>query len=97
MIGRIADEAVGRAFWDVFLSPEEVDMDRDLFARLVAGGAPPDATQWRIRKGHARQVAWSNATLVAPWGRVEYIIATGIDVSEQKDVEEALRPSKGPA
>jgi PAS domain S-box-containing protein len=94
MIGHNAEGAVGRAFWDVFLPPEEVAGDRALFERLVAGGPTLDTSRWRIRNGHDRHIAWSNATLVSPSGGVEYVIATGIDVTELKEVEEALREAK---
>jgi PAS domain S-box-containing protein len=92
MIGHTADVAVGRAFWDVFVPPADAQGDRELFEGLVAMGGPNlDATHWRIRNGHDRQIAWSNATLTDETGSVTHVIATGIDITDLNHVEEALR------
>ncbi len=38
-------------------------------------------------------MAWSNTALLGPQGQVEYVIATGIDITDQEKSEAALRES----
>jgi PAS domain S-box-containing protein len=46
------------------------------------------------KTGQQRMIAWSNAVLLDRTGAVEYIITTGVDITEQKQVEETLRQSE---
>jgi PAS domain S-box-containing protein len=46
------------------------------------------------KTGQKRLIAWSTATLFDKSGLVEYVIATGIDITEQKQAETALRESE---
>ncbi len=49
---------------------------------------------WVARDGSCRLIAWSNTVLRNQDGVVEYIISIGIDVTERRQVEEALKESK---
>jgi PAS domain S-box-containing protein len=44
--------------------------------------------------GGRRMIAWSNTTLIGKTGTVEYVIGTGIDVTERREAEAALRDSE---
>lgn len=46
------------------------------------------------KTGQQRLIAWSTATLLDKNGMVEHIIATGIDITEQKQAEAALQESE---
>ncbi|MCL4303077.1 MAG: PAS domain S-box protein [Anaerolineae bacterium] len=46
------------------------------------------------KTGQQRLIAWSTSTLFDRSGLVEYVIATGIDITEQKRAETALRESE---
>ncbi|GIK39459.1 MAG: hypothetical protein BroJett011_32920 [Chloroflexota bacterium] len=46
------------------------------------------------KTGQQRLIAWSTATLFDKSGQVEYVIATGVDITEQKRAETALRESE---
>ncbi len=89
------EEVRGRAFWDFLLTPGELETVKGVFARLRSGQFPnehendwvaKDATRWRIM--------WSNTAIVDDRGEVEYIIATGIDITERKKAELALQESQ---
>ena len=86
------EEIKGRPFWEVFLLPEETDRIRGVFEQLCAGCFPNSAENfWRTKNQDLRLISWSNTALVDASGRVEHIIATGIDITDHRRAEEELR------
>jgi PAS domain S-box-containing protein len=86
------DEVRGQHFWDIFLVPEELEPVKAVFAELSAGQFPnTHENVWVARDGSQRSISWSNTALVDGTGSVEYVIGTGIDVTERRRAEEALR------
>jgi len=89
------DEVKGRPFWDVFLIPEEAEAVKGVFGKLRAGQFPNEhENHWITKDGRRRLIAWSNTALLDDHGSVEYIVGTGIDLTERKRGEEALRDSE---
>lgn len=85
-------EVRGRAFWELFLLDDELTRVRAVFADLCAGRFPnAHENHWRTRDGRQRLIAWANTARVDAAGRVEYVIASGIDVTEQRAAEEEAR------
>ncbi|MCY2929209.1 MAG: PAS domain S-box protein [Planctomycetota bacterium] len=77
------DDVRGRAFWDLFVAPEEADGVRAAFAQLRAGHFPnAHETYWLTREGSRRRIAWSNSCLLDEDGQVEFVIGTGVDITE---------------
>jgi PAS domain S-box-containing protein len=82
------DEAVrGRHFWDVFPVPEDADA---LGEALLAGGAAEHEHRWRGADGSAVDVAWKVQPIQDGSGRARLLLS-GIDVTERKRQEDALR------
>ncbi len=78
--------------WDRFVVPEEADSVRGVFLALTAGDFPnTHENDWLTRDGERRRINWSNTALLGPDGGVQYVIATGTDVTEQRRSENALR------
>lgn len=95
LTGYTFDEVEGKPFWDLFLIPEEVEPVKAVFEQLEAGQFPNAyENHWLTRDGGRRLIAWSNTTLLGKAGGVEYIIATGIDMTERRQAELALRESE---
>ena len=82
----------GRQFWDILLLPEETDMVKGVFEKLSSGQFPSRAENYWVTKDNDRRlIAWSNTILRGDDGRVEYVIGTGIDITEQRQAEEKIK------
>ena len=93
--GYKADEVVGRFVWDMLIPPEQVEGVKAVFNNLVAGMFPNRYENYWVAKDGARKlISWSNTALLAPDGSVEFVIPTGIDLSERKRLEDQLRQSQ---
>lgn len=87
-------EVEGKMLWDILLLPEEMDSVRTVFNKLRGGMFPNEhENYWRTRDGGRRLIRWSNTALTGENGVVQYVLATGIDITEQHAMEQALRDS----
>ncbi len=86
------EEVQGKHFWDLFLIPEEVDPVKAVFAELRSGHFPnKHENYWITKDGSRHLIMWSNTALLDHEGSVEYVIGTGIDITERRKAEEALQ------
>ncbi|MEH2058561.1 MAG: response regulator [Nostoc sp.] len=77
------DEVKGRHFWNLFLVPEEIEPVKTVFEQLQTGESPKKyENYWVTKDGGRRLISWSNTTLQDYQGDVEYIVSTGIDISD---------------
>jgi len=90
--GRSFEQVQGKNVFDLLLHPDDVENVRRTFEELAAGGSPSRTlSAWQRADGTQRLIAWSNNVLRDDEGRVEYIIRTGIDVTEQHRAEDEAR------
>ena len=89
-------EVEGKFFFDIFLLPEEKDAVADVFQKLQQGKVPnSNENYWLSRRGEKILISWSNTVLTDADGIVTYLIGTGIDITRQRQAEEALRLAHG--
>jgi PAS domain S-box-containing protein len=89
--GYSMEEVQGKYIWDLFLLPEETDRFRATFEVLRTDLLPQDyQTSWVTRHGDQRLIAWSSTLLPGNGETAQYIIATGIDITERKHLEKAI-------
>jgi len=89
------EEVIGRPVWDLFIPPDEVEQVRRVFERLSAGVFPAQhENHWLTRTGQKRLIVWSNTVLLGLEDQVEYVIGTGIDVTERRSLEAQLRQAQ---
>lgn len=85
------DEVRGRYVWNLLLLPEEVKSVKAVFEQLRTGTGPKGyENYWLTKDGNQRLIAWSNTVLKDYEGSVEYIICTGIDISDRKRSQQQL-------
>ena len=88
-------EVKGKYVWDFLLVPDEVEPFKSVFAQLQAGQFPnAHENYWVAKDGARRRIHWTNSCLMDSLGAVEYVVATGIEVTERKLAEEALAASE---
>jgi sigma-B regulation protein RsbU (phosphoserine phosphatase) len=95
LTGYLFAEVEGTPFWDIFLLPNEMDQVKAVFENLRAGGFPNEhENYWRTKSGFRRLIKWSNTALTETDGSVEYVIGTGIDITDTRAAEEKLHDSE---
>lgn len=89
------NEVKGRCVWEFLLLPEETAAVRAVFEDLRQGHFPNQfENHWVTRSGERRFIEWSNSALTDDAGNVEYVIATGIDVTRKREAEAKLRETR---
>ncbi len=89
--GYLFREVQGRFIWDLFMVPDEVDPFKATLAELRCGRTPGNYdTFWVTRLGAQRRISWSSTVLPRSDGSVEYIIATGIDITERQRLQKTI-------
>jgi PAS domain S-box-containing protein len=89
--GYSLDEVQGKYIWELFLPAQEVDRFRTIFETLRTDLLPQDyQSSWITRHGDQRLIAWTSTLLPGNSETSNYIIATGIDITERKHLEKAL-------
>ncbi|MEM8829244.1 MAG: PAS domain S-box protein [Cyanobacteria bacterium P01_G01_bin.19] len=80
-------EIEGERVWDILITPKERSAVKAVFQRLLVGQIPNQyENYWQAKDGTSHLISWSNTALLDSEGKVEFIIATGIDVTEQRRV-----------
>ena len=94
--GYTFEEVQGLFIWDFLIPLEQVEGVKKVFSTLTSGLFPNTyENYWVAKDGQRKLIVWSNTALVGKDGSVEYVIATGIDVTEHRKAEgELLREKK---
>jgi PAS domain S-box-containing protein len=76
----------------VFSLPEDHPSVQAMFEQLKSGKGCKESENYLItRDGNYRQITWSNTTLLDKESKLEYIVSTGIDITESKQTKESLK------
>ena len=95
LTGFSLSEVYGKQASELFILPEEVDDVEKVIQRLRAGEAPvTHENYWRARNGDRHIISWSNTVLRNRAGAVEYVIGTGIDITERRRTLDALEQER---
>jgi len=93
--GYYSDEVKNKYLWELFLLPEQVYTVKNAIKDLLIGTVANEyEAYWIAKDGSRRLIAWSNTTLCNKLGKVEYIIASGIDISDRFLAAQELRESQ---
>ena len=90
-LGWRAALAIGRRCWDVVRGVDDPDAMHRVFDSLAGNPAPQRLQgEWRAADGRVRCIVWTHTPLRREDGSVEYVLATGIDVTELRGAEQRL-------
>ncbi|HTZ47031.1 MAG TPA: PAS domain S-box protein [Verrucomicrobiae bacterium] len=85
-------QAQGKAVWDLFLPPGEVEPFKRLLQQISEKMDRAEFEScWITRDGQPRTIVWSAAVLPGAKQTPKYIIASGMDVTEQKRAQGKFR------
>ncbi len=89
------EEMRGRSFVNSFIVPEEVPQVLQSFNELSSCKQHNQQDNYLIAKDGSRHlISWSNTVILDRKGGTDYVIATGIDITERNRAEQALRASE---
>jgi PAS domain S-box-containing protein len=81
-------EFQGSTKWQELIPADERDGVREVYDRLRAGEDQiPHENHWLHRDGSLRLIRWCNSVLRDEAGQIQFIIGTGIDITEQRRAE----------
>jgi PAS domain S-box-containing protein len=90
--GQSSEQARGRQIWDVFVAPNEQEQFRILFEQICVKQSRTEyESSWIAPDGSHRTIAWSAAVLPAAKQTPMYVIASGIDLTDQKRAQARFR------
>jgi PAS domain S-box-containing protein len=91
------EEIHQQPIWNVLAAPEESDVLRGRLEQLLSGKAAAWESPLLTKRGECRYVAWSARTLSDHRGMPSGVIATGIDVTDQRQAERRAQRAEAAA
>lgn len=95
LTGYRESEVVGKPVWEMLIAEGDSEDVQAVFDDLQESVQPNNHTNdWITKDGERRRIAWSNTVSLGDQGGVEYVIGTGIDITDRLAVESALRRNR---
>jgi PAS domain S-box-containing protein len=94
LTGFSLEEVEGTRLWNTLAVPEERVQVKSRIENLSKGQATYGETHWLTKKGPPLLIAWSNSFVARDDGTVEYVICTGVDVTEREQAQLQARESE---
>ena len=89
--GYSTDQVLGQPVFDLLIPDEQAAAVRAVFQDLVAGVFPnAHENEWVTKSGARRLIAWRNTAIVDAEGSVEYVVGTGLEVTEHRRAQAEL-------
>lgn len=95
LTGYSFEEMAGKVLWDLLLLPNEAANIRNIFQQLDRYNVPISNKNFIVAKDGTRYlISWSDTGLRGSDGTIEYLILTGIDITESNRARSALRKAR---
>lgn len=89
--GYRAEELVGQVHWSILVPDCDKDQVNEVFSSLTAVHFPnTKINRWQTKNGEWLMIKWHNTAITDSENRIQYVVATGVDITEQVKVNEAL-------
>ncbi|WP_285891020.1 PAS domain-containing sensor histidine kinase [Mesobacillus subterraneus] len=80
-------------FWDIFIDDEEKGQ---ITENYLSGKIPLDyENSWLMKNGEKRHIKWKSQTVTDADGNTEFVLATGVDITDEVLSYKELEKSKG--
>ncbi len=90
--GYSVDEVTNRCFWNLFIDPKDRPAVQAMFTEVrLNQGCKEYENYWLTKDGNHRLINWSNKIIWDDKNKIEFIISTGIDITERKQAEASLK------
>jgi diguanylate cyclase (GGDEF)-like protein/PAS domain S-box-containing protein len=91
LTGYSEGEMTGHALWEWLVPPDEADAARErLVLNLQGTSLPSFERRWITRGGEERLIWWASIPLLDDAGQTEFVILSGIDITERRRMEQEL-------
>jgi len=88
-------DLAGRSFPEELFPPGDRETAIRVFEQVRAGNVNQSyELDWRTKAGRTRRIAWTATSLNNAQDEIGFVIMTGVDVTEQRAAETALRDSE---
>jgi diguanylate cyclase (GGDEF)-like protein/PAS domain S-box-containing protein len=85
-------DVVGRPVWEVFLTDSDAEAFRAELAYVQPADLPQDHEHlWTGSHGNRHRIAWTYSAVTDAAGNFTHVVGCGVDVTEQRRAEAALR------
>jgi len=89
--GYLLEEVRNHYIWDLFPVADELQKVKAIFSEPNSGEKPIEyETYWATRSGAPRRISWANTFLPNRGDSAEFIIMTGIDVTERQLLQKTI-------
>jgi len=90
-LGYSSAEMLNKRIWQFLAQSQDAQNVADLLANIQVGLSPFQyANHWVTRDGQKRTIAWSSSMLKDAVQEIDYIVAIGIDITNQENIEKLL-------
>lgn len=90
LTGYSEEDVVGQLVVDVLVPPEQRDDVAAVIDELSTPGTNRFENDWIAADGRRLRIMWSNTNVTDSSGRVEAVVGTGLDVTDQRQLESRL-------
>ncbi|MDD4548308.1 MAG: PAS domain S-box protein [Syntrophomonadaceae bacterium] len=81
-------EVKGKYIWNLLVNENESKIVRERYERLKSEElSNTGETYWLSKSGEKRTIRWTNTAILNQEGIIEYIVSSGIDITERKKAE----------
>ncbi len=95
MTGFSSEEIQNKPFWETVLPSRDVEEVKEYFQKFLQGQAANfHENYWITKQKQLRWIGWTNTVLRDKNGEMIYLIGSGIDLTEQRKMQEALEKER---
>ncbi|MBT4286017.1 MAG: PAS domain S-box protein [Deltaproteobacteria bacterium] len=90
--GYSSEEVSKKPFWETLIPLSEREGVKDSVLNVKPNSFPNEnENHWVTKNGQERLIQWYNSILTKEDGSIEYILCTGLDITERNKAEEQLK------